>query len=195
MAGPEQLRKTADTRRHEGRSIRSERTHYPPHPRSLPSAPGLRTESTAGGHGVGDHPIPSRTRKLSPTRADGTAGATRWESTAPPAYVFSPPMLSDERRGASVFVPASRTRGRRAPLLKGAPPRTRAIQGERTAPGGGGLGRGPAAAHVAHVLAPAHERERREAASFTSRHTIARRRARLGASFMEWVFSEFGVSV
>lgn len=33
---------------------------------------------------AGAHPAPCRTRKLSPPRADGTAGAAPWESRSPP---------------------------------------------------------------------------------------------------------------
>ena len=40
----------------------------------------------AGGYGAGDPPDPIPNSEVKTRCADGTAGATRWESTAPPAY-------------------------------------------------------------------------------------------------------------
>ena len=39
----------------------------------------------AGGYGAGDPPDPIPNSEVKTRCADGTAGATRWESTAPPA--------------------------------------------------------------------------------------------------------------
>ena len=44
----------------------------------------------AGGYGAGDPPDPIPNSEVKTRCADGTAGATRWESTAPPAYLEDP---------------------------------------------------------------------------------------------------------
>src|SRR3712207_9239625 len=41
----------------------------------------------AGGHGAREPPDPIPNSEVKPRCADGTAGATRWESTAPPAHL------------------------------------------------------------------------------------------------------------
>ena len=47
------------------------------------------TRSTAGGYGARVPPDPIPNSEVKPRCADGTAGATRWESTAPPAHSIS----------------------------------------------------------------------------------------------------------
>src|SRR5688572_8844869 len=47
----------------------------------------------AGGYGAGDPPDPIPNSEVKTRCADGTAGATRWESTAPPAYYSTTPAL------------------------------------------------------------------------------------------------------
>ena len=47
----------------------------------------------AGGYGAGDPPDPIPNSEVKTRCADGTAGATRWESTAPPAYYQTTPAL------------------------------------------------------------------------------------------------------
>jgi hypothetical protein len=46
----------------------------------------------AGGYGAGDPPDPIPNSEVKTRCADGTAGATRWESTAPPAYYYESPL-------------------------------------------------------------------------------------------------------
>src|SRR4051812_32600167 len=48
----------------------------------------------AGGYGAGDPPDPIPNSEVKTRCADGTAGATRWESTAPPAYLQKRPLRS-----------------------------------------------------------------------------------------------------
>ena len=43
----------------------------------------------AGGYGAGDPPDPIPNSEVKTRCADGTAGATRWESTAPPAFFMT----------------------------------------------------------------------------------------------------------
>src|SRR5688500_5896614 len=43
----------------------------------------------AGGYGAGDPPDPIPNSEVKTRCADGTAGATRWESTAPPAFFIT----------------------------------------------------------------------------------------------------------
>src|SRR5688572_8519446 len=45
----------------------------------------------AGGYGAGDPPDPIPNSEVKTRCADGTAGATRWESTAPPAFFYTTP--------------------------------------------------------------------------------------------------------
>ncbi len=47
----------------------------------------------AGGYGAGDPPDPIPNSEVKTRCADGTAGATRWESTAPPACYWTTPAL------------------------------------------------------------------------------------------------------
>src|SRR5690606_36673645 len=45
----------------------------------------------AGGHGAGATPVPIPNTAVKPRSADGTARDTGWESTSPPAHIFSLP--------------------------------------------------------------------------------------------------------
>jgi hypothetical protein len=56
----------------------------------------------AGGYGAGDPPDPIPNSEVKTRCADGTAGATRWESTAPPAF-FMTNARFDLRIGAGVW--------------------------------------------------------------------------------------------
>src|SRR3954453_6868331 len=56
----------------------------------------------AGGYGAGDPPDPIPNSEVKTRCADGTAGATRWESTAPPAYYQKRPLRSLHVIGAGV---------------------------------------------------------------------------------------------
>src|SRR5215211_7976567 len=72
--------------------------------REAPRTPGS-ARGAAGGDGVGDTPDPISNSEVKTHCADGTAGATRWESTALPAPSSEPP---DPERigGLCSFVPA-----------------------------------------------------------------------------------------
>ena len=60
---------------------------------------------TAGGYGAGDPPDPIPNSEVKTRCADGTAGATRWESTAPPAYLKqTPASISNDRSGRLLFL-------------------------------------------------------------------------------------------
>src|SRR4051812_41834737 len=65
----------------------------------------------AGGYGAGDPPDPIPNSEVKTRCADGTAGATRWDRTAPPAYYQKRPLRSLRVIGAGVsrFPPASLT--------------------------------------------------------------------------------------
>ena len=63
-------------------------THPVPHP-----------TFTAGGYGAGDPPDPIPNSEVKTRCADGTAGATRWESTAPPANLKAHARFDREIRG------------------------------------------------------------------------------------------------
>src|SRR5437763_13131136 len=54
---------------------------------------------TAGGYGAGDPPDPIPNSEVKTRCADGTAGATRWESTPPPASLDSNARLDLHDRG------------------------------------------------------------------------------------------------
>ena len=56
----------------------------------------------AGGYGAGDPPDPIPNSEVKTRCADGTAGATRWESTAPPAYLMTNARF-DRMIGAGVW--------------------------------------------------------------------------------------------
>ena len=53
----------------------------------------------AGGYGAGDPPDPIPNSEVKTRCADGTAGATRWESTAPPAFLPATPVPIYQDRG------------------------------------------------------------------------------------------------
>jgi hypothetical protein len=73
----------------------------------------------AGGYGAGDPPDPIPNSEVKTRCADGTAGATRWESTAPPAYLVETPVPRSLGAGVSSFPhlpnygPLAETRRRR----------------------------------------------------------------------------------
>src|SRR5687768_11590899 len=59
----------------------------------------------AGGYGAGDPPDPIPNSEVKTRCADGTAGATRWESTAPPAFFYDKrPLRSQDRSGRLAFL-------------------------------------------------------------------------------------------
>src|SRR4051812_16557529 len=58
---------------------------------------------TAGGYGAGDPPDPIPNSEVKTRCADGTAGATRWESTAPPANYQHRPLRPHGRGGLCCF--------------------------------------------------------------------------------------------
>src|SRR5215210_2965057 len=60
---------------------------------------------TAGGYGAGDPPDPIPNSEVKTRCADGTAGATRWESTAPPANSKTHASISSRSRRGSFRVP------------------------------------------------------------------------------------------
>src|SRR3954466_7971966 len=71
---------------------------------------------TAGGYGAGDPPDPIPNSEVKTRCADGTAGATRWESTAPPANLKHRPLRSKDRSGLCCFcVPRIRVRSPEVP--------------------------------------------------------------------------------
>src|SRR5687768_2175394 len=57
----------------------------------------------AGGYGAGDPPDPIPNSEVKTRCADGTAGATRWESTAPPAFFFTPNARFELHRSERAF--------------------------------------------------------------------------------------------
>jgi hypothetical protein len=57
----------------------------------------------AGGYGAGDPPDPIPNSEVKTRCADGTAGATRWESTAPPAFFLDKRPLRASSLGAGVW--------------------------------------------------------------------------------------------
>jgi hypothetical protein len=60
----------------------------------------------AGGYGAGDPPDPIPNSEVKTRCADGTAGATRWESTAPPAYLSqTPASIIRDRSGRLSYPP------------------------------------------------------------------------------------------
>src|SRR3954462_14680808 len=65
-----------------------------------------RSFCTAGGYGAGDPTDPIPNSEVKTRCADGTAGATRWESTAPPANLQSPrpPRSATIEGGRGLFV-------------------------------------------------------------------------------------------
>src|SRR5829696_2816659 len=65
----------------------------------------------AGGYGAGDPPDPIPNSEVKTRCADGTAGATRWESTAPPAYLFGNARPDPQRSGRAFVVSAGPAHG------------------------------------------------------------------------------------
>ncbi len=60
-----------------------------------------------GGYCVEATPVPISNTAVKLHRADGTAGAARWESTSPPAIYIEPPLvISDEGRFSLSYRPA-----------------------------------------------------------------------------------------
>ena len=87
---------------------------FPTHTPDFDPCPGL---CTAGGYGAGDPPDPIPNSEVKTRCADGTAGATRWESTAPPANLdsnarFDHPIEAGVAVGASRALVAGETRTR-----------------------------------------------------------------------------------
>src|SRR4051794_37211664 len=87
----------ARAKRHAGGSLaqklgRCTQRHPKPHP-----------TYTAGGYGAGDPPDPIPNSEVKTRCADGTAGATRWESTAPPAYLWTHARFDFGRGGRGSF--------------------------------------------------------------------------------------------
>src|SRR5688572_12673697 len=70
--------------------------------RLLLARPHTRT-FMAGGYGAGDPPDPIPNSEVKTRCADGTAGATRWESTAPPAYYSNARSDPRDRSGRLSF--------------------------------------------------------------------------------------------
>src|SRR5690606_18136552 len=64
----------------------------------------------AGGHGAGEPPVPIPNTVVKPRSADGTARATGWESTSPPAQdlVTSVVPTHPGRRSSLFFASADR---------------------------------------------------------------------------------------
>src|SRR4051812_599730 len=74
------------------RTTRTQHSTRDPHPVLL-----------AGGYGAGDPPDPIPNSEVKTRCADGTAGATRWESTAPPAYLWTHARFDFGRGGRGSF--------------------------------------------------------------------------------------------
>jgi hypothetical protein len=89
-----------------------------------------------GGYGAGDPPDPIPNSEVKTRCADGTAGATRWESTAPPTFFLTPtPVPAHAGTGVRASAP-SRPRWPPGPRTAGLTRRTRRT---RRTPRGFGL--------------------------------------------------------
>src|SRR6266567_5710667 len=57
----------------------------------------------SGGFAGGATPVPIPNTEVKPSRADGTAGETLWESRTPPGLFFPKPPLASRERGFHFF--------------------------------------------------------------------------------------------